>query len=168
MVATIGESDTLPEAAPYRHARQKYPWQQMKPGQWFRFGDTVKPTSARVQASAAGNSWGMRFHVFAGKDGALYCRRVDGLDANERFLKVARDQWGNPITPQADLHGVDEPTAAPVGRGRVYGEGMPEEPMPGETIYYGGAGTVSSPAVDDDVPFDGGGDAAKSAENDEI
>ncbi len=167
MVATIGESDNLPEAAPYRHARQKYPWKDMKPGQWFRFGDTVKPTSARVQAASAGNSWGMRFHVFAGKDGHLYCRRVDGLDVNQRFLKVARDEFGNPISRQAELHDATEPTSPPIGRGRVYGEGIPDEPMPGETIYYGGAGTVSSPDQDD-VPFDGGDDAAKPAENDEI
>ncbi len=164
----IGSADTLPAAAPYRNGRQKYPWNSLQPGEWFKFADSIRPTSARVLASNSGNAWGRRFHVFAGEDGGLYCRRVDGLQANDRFLKVQRDEFGNPVTPMAKIHPQSEPTPKPIDRGRIYGEGIPQEPMPGETIYYGGAGTVSSPLVDDDVPFDGGGDAAGRTEEDEI
>ncbi len=133
-IVKIGSPDTLPEAAPFRNARQKYPWKDMRPGDWFRFADSIKPGSARVLASNSGNAWGYKFHVFAGVDGALYCRRVDGLDASERFLRVKRDEWGNPVLPQAVKHGLDEPTARPIGRGRIYGENIPQEPMPGETM----------------------------------
>lgn len=128
----IGTPDTLPKAAPYRSGRQKYPWAELKPGEWFKFSGNVKPGSARVMAANMGNAYAVRFHVFVGEDGDLYCRRVDGLPAADRWVQQERDSMGNVVLPQAKVHGVDEAPPRAV-EGREYGAGAANAtPMPGE------------------------------------
>lgn len=130
----IGSPETLPKAAPYRSARQKYPWTTIKPGEWFPFAEGVKPASARVMASNMGNALALKLSVFAGMDGKLYCRRVDGLPPDERWASAERDNQGNVILQQAELHPASEKPPEPAGRVVEYGYGAADNnaPMYGE------------------------------------
>lgn len=132
----IGSPETLPAAAPRRNGRLKYPWREIKPGEWFRFSSGVSPTSARVMATNMGNAMAMQFHVFSAAGDSLVCRRIDGLDTDQKFIRQPRDKFGQVILASAELHAPDEPVE-PVGRGRVYGNGIKPELMAGEEYFTG-------------------------------
>lgn len=112
----------------------------MKPGQWFKFADNVKPGSARNMATQMGNAIAVRYQVFAAEDGNLYCRRVDGLPVNERWLPETRDDQGNVVLPKAKLHEANEEMPKPVSSSeREYGhKGENHRPMQGENFNIGG------------------------------
>lgn len=135
-IAKVGSSDTLPAARPHRNTRQKYPWDTLEAGEWFQFGFNVHQNSARVMASQMGGALSRHFHVFVGVDGFVYCRRIDGLDPDKRFIKYPRDKYGNVMLPVVPKHPQSEPIEA-VGRGRVAGDGLGNDLMPGEQLFTG-------------------------------
>ncbi len=85
----LGELKDLPSENKKKvGAKVKYPYATMKPGQWFQYPTTIKPTSAKVMASQNANAFGMRLRVFRGVDGLIYCQRIDGLKIREKDLPV--------------------------------------------------------------------------------
>lgn len=96
----------LPEARPQRPrrgARRKYPWWETERGAGFRFGQDVIEQSARVQASNMSHSTGYEFKVYTGKDGFLWCVRVDGLPRSAWPDIPKQSRIEEPSVPAGDL-----------------------------------------------------------------
>lgn len=145
----LGDPNNRPKAAPYKTGRQRYRWAEMRPDDWFEFSKNVKPGSARVMASQAGNAYAFQFHVYATEDGRLICHRIDGLPIEEKWTPVPRDDFGNVILPEAKINAGGAPK--PAGSGRVYGDGANNgAPMPGENFHQGDV-TIRGDDYADDI-----------------
>lgn len=103
-----GSITNMPRAAAKLAVR--YPWESMKPGDWFRF-ESKNLQSCRVRAAQMSRQNDMIYRVFVGADdGMVYCRREDGIDVDFK-PKVDRDEDGNPVLPRATLEKGPAPQA---------------------------------------------------------
>lgn len=83
-IAEIIKSVDAPTRMASRDQRYIYPWDDLAPGDCFRFSDAIKPSSARVLASHKSRELNMKFVAYRSTDDRMYCRRMDGLSGADR------------------------------------------------------------------------------------
>ncbi len=73
-------SQSMPQPAPTRAIRYRYPWNEIEVGEGFKFAPNIKTMSARVMCANNGREFNKVFRCYRGVDEVLYCIRIAALN----------------------------------------------------------------------------------------